>query len=239
MKPRNALLFTIIYAIIGILEMIGEILCESGQTVALVYTMKPLLMPVLIGWILANRDLLKDKIRKIFLISLVFSMAGDIFLMFHDEKLFIYGLISFLLAHIMYIIGFAESNKSAAIRLPLGGKLVFALPFVFFVAGFLFILKDHILSNPNTHKMFIPVVIYALVISIMGIFSTWRISGTSKSSFYMVLSGALLFITSDSIIAINKFVQPLPFASLLIMSTYIIAQYLIVRGMLIYSFPAH
>lgn len=211
---------------------------ESGQTVALVYTMKPLLMPVLIGWMLANRELLKDKFRRVILISLVFSMGGDVFLMFHDEQLFIYGLISFLLAHIMYIIGFAESNKLAFLRLPLGGKLIFALPFVLFVAGFLFILKDHILSNPNTYKMFIPVVIYALVISIMGIFSSWRIRGTSKSSFYMVLSGALLFIASDSMIAINKFVQPLPYASLLIMSTYITAQYLIVRGMMIHTPPA-
>lgn len=93
MKPRNTLLFTEIYSIIGILEIIGEMLRESGQTVALVYTMKPLLMPVLIGWMLANRDLLKDKFRKIILISLVFSMWGDIFLMFLDELLFIFGYI--------------------------------------------------------------------------------------------------------------------------------------------------
>ncbi len=235
MKLRSTLFFTVIYAVVGMLEMTGEMLRESGETVVLVYTMKPLLMPVLMGWILANRELLKEKFMKIILISLVFSMGGDVFLMFRNDDLFVFGLASFLIAHVLYIVGFVGSNKLASPQLPLGGKLVFAIPYAFFVTGFLFILKDYILLNPATQKMFIPVVIYACVIGTMGIFASWRISSTGKASFYMVLCGALLFIASDSMIAINKFVQPLPYASLLIMSTYITAQYLIVRGMMIHS----
>lgn len=237
MKLRNTLLFTVIYAVVGILEMAGEMLRESGQTVALVYTMKPLLMPVLIGWMLANRELLKEKFRKIILISLVFSMGGDVFLMFRNDDLFVFGLASFLMAHILYIVGFAGSNKLASQQLPLGGKLVFSIPYAFFVAGFLFILKDYILGNPATKDLFAPVVVYASVIGTMGVFASWRVSGTGKASFYMVFGGALLFIASDSMIAINKFVQPLPYSSLLIMSTYITAQYLIVRGMMIHTPP--
>ena len=235
MKLRSTLLFTVIYAVVGILEMAGEMLRESGQTVALVYTMKPLLMPVLIGWMLANRELLKEKFMKIILISLIFSMGGDVFLMFRNDDLFIFGLASFLIAHVLYIVGFAGSNKLASQQLPLVGKLVFAIPYAFFVAGFLFILKDYILGNPATKDLIAPVVVYALVIGTMGVFASWRVSCTGKVSFYLVLGGALLFIASDSMIGINKFVQPLPYASLLIMSTYITAQYLIVRGMMIHS----
>jgi hypothetical protein len=54
----------VIYAVAGILELAGEKLRESGQMVALVYIMKPLLMPILIGWMLANRELLKEKIHE-------------------------------------------------------------------------------------------------------------------------------------------------------------------------------
>jgi uncharacterized membrane protein YhhN len=50
--------------------------------------------------------------------------------------------------------------------------------------------------------------------------------------FQSVLIGALLFIASDSILAFNKFYQPIPYASLLIMVTYLAAQYGIVWGIL-------
>ncbi|MCX7744919.1 MAG: lysoplasmalogenase [Flavobacteriales bacterium] len=235
MKPRSTVLFTIIYAIVGILEMTGEMLRESGQAATLVYIMKPLLMPVLMGWMFANRELLKQKFQIIMLISLVFSTAGDVFLMFLREELFVFGLASFLLAHVLYIIAFYISNGYGMKVLPIGGKLIFALPYVFFVSAFLFILKDHILAKPETQAMFVPVMVYAIVIGTMGVFASWRVSGTNRISFYMVMGGALLFITSDSMIAINKFVQPLPYASLLIMSTYITAQYLIIRGMMLHT----
>ncbi len=235
MKLHSTFLFTLIYAIVGIIEMVGEMLRDSGQTVAFVYTMKPLLMPVLMGWILVNRELLKEKFRQFIFVSLMFSMAGDIFLMFLREELFVFGLASFLFAHVLYIISFYKSNSLGMKVLPVGGKIIFAFPYAFFVTGFLFILKDHILSKPETEPMFIPVMVYAIVIGTMGVFASWRVRGTNQHSFYMVLVGALLFIASDSMIAINKFVQPLPYASIFIMSTYIIAQYFIVRGIMIHT----
>ena len=235
MKLHSTFLFTLTYAIVGIIEMVGEMLRDSGQTVAFVYTMKPLLMPVLMGWILVNRELLKEKFRQFIFVSLMFSMAGDIFLMFLREELFVFGLASFLFAHVLYIISFYKSNSLGMKVLPVGGKIIFAFPYAFFVTGFLFILKDHILSKPETEPMFIPVMVYAIVIGTMGVFASWRVRGTNQHSFYMVLVGALLFIASDSMIAINKFVQPLPYASIFIMSTYIIAQYFIVRGIMIHT----
>jgi uncharacterized membrane protein YhhN len=44
------------------------------------------------------------------------------------------------------------------------------------------------------------------------------------------IAGALLFVISDSLLAINKFYKPLPFAALFIMLTYCAAQYFIVRA---------
>ena len=57
-----------------------------------------------------------------------------------------------------------------------------------------------------------------------------QIGFTSKRSFAFIFVGALFFMVSDSLLAINKFMQPLPMASLTIMATYIVAQFLIVEG---------
>ena len=66
----------------------------------------------------------------------------------------------------------------------------------------------------------------------MGIFALLRRGWTVDKSFIMVYSGALLFIMSDAMIAINKFMSPIIQAGLLIMATYIVAQFLIVKGIL-------
>ena len=49
---------------------------------------------------------------------------------------------------------------------------------------------------------------------------------------YWVLIGAVFFVTSDSILAINKFYCPVPNPLLWIMSTYLIAQFCLVKGIL-------
>jgi uncharacterized membrane protein YhhN len=72
--------------------------------------------------------------------------------------------------------------------------------------------------------------IYALVLTIMVLQALFRFGFTSKRSFTLVFIGALFFMISDSFLAVNKFLEPLPFASLSIMFTYITAQYLIVEG---------
>jgi uncharacterized membrane protein YhhN len=51
-------------------------------------------------------------------------------------------------------------------------------------------------------------------------------------SFSLVFTGSLLFVCSDTMIALNRFILPLPYEGLLVMSSYIAAQYLIMRGIL-------
>ena len=69
----------------------------------------------------------------------------------------------------------------------------------------------------------------------MGIFALIRRGWTLEKSFIMVYSGALLFIMSDALLAINKFMNPIVQARLLIMATYISAQFLIVRGIMLHE----
>ncbi|HMZ90554.1 MAG TPA: lysoplasmalogenase, partial [Chitinophagales bacterium] len=81
----------------------------------------------------------------------------------------------------------------------------------------------------------IPVVIYSMVITAMLMQSLRRWSKTDNYSFWFVAIGATFFIASDSMIAIDSFYSPINFAPLLIMITYIIAQYMLVTGLLLHK----
>jgi uncharacterized membrane protein YhhN len=85
---------------------------------------------------------------------------------------------------------------------------------------------------PALGPLKIPVSIYALTISIMLGFA-WRgfISWNDNARFY-ILFGAIAFIASDSFLAINKFQEPINNAAILIMSTYLAAQFGIVYGVI-------
>lgn len=232
MKTTAKSILPFIYFATALIEITGELMRTTDTTPWLVYISKPLLMPMLMIWFLFDENALSSVIRKCVFISLIFSMGGDIFLMFHADHLFVFGLSSFLLAHVLYIVGFWHQVSGS---LPWGGRFVLSLPYILFILGFLYILKGHILRNDATAPLFIPVVVYASVIGIMGMAASWRVSSTNRRSFYFILFGALLFILSDSMIAINKFVSSIPYVAVWVMSTYVTAQFLIVKGTLIHS----
>lgn len=227
-----------LYALIALGELVGEkFFVPPAGVHILVFIFKPLLMPILLAWMLTQGSAVRSGFHRLIMISLVFSTAGDCFLMFKNDDLFIFGLGSFLVAHVLYIVAFARNLKGAAVPIPIGGKIMLALPFAGFVGIFLYILKDHILGNETTKDLLVPVAVYATVIGTMGLFAMYRMSATNRLSFRFILAGALLFIASDSLIAINKFVSPLENASLMIMITYILAQYFIVKGALCHTSP--
>jgi len=79
-------------------------------------------------------------------------------------------------------------------------------------------------------EMKLPVIIYAAVILTMLSGAINRIEKVNRKSYYLVLAGAILFVISDSSIAINKFSHQFECSGIVVMSTYIVAQFLIVTG---------
>jgi len=190
---------------------------------AIAWYLKPLLLPCLL---LAVNESKEFTTKKLLLFALVFSWIGDVILLFADkgELYFIFGLVSFLIAHILFIFLFI---KQEAYKTP--NKALFGLGVVF-VAGYLFVMLTVLF--PSLGDLKIPVSVYAFTISLMLVMAirgglTWR-----NPMNLLILNGAISFVVSDSILAMNKFYTALPNASLLIMSTYIIAQYLITFGVL-------
>ena len=150
------------------------------------------------------------------LIGLLCSLAGDIFLMLPADR-FIAGLVSFLLAHIAYIVAFSTapgatlSWRSAALLFPLllYGAVVFRR------------------LRPTLGALAPPVLVYMLVIIVMA----WRAldlwAQVRTPSALAAALGALLFVASDSLLALNRFAGKFAAAQALVLGTYYTAQWLI------------
>ncbi|MCP2025718.1 putative membrane protein YhhN [Flavobacterium sp. HSC-32F16] len=186
--------------------------------------LKPALIPLLILGVYFSK---KFPTQKILLTALLFSWIGDVILLFSDiaEIYFILGLVSFLISHILYCVLFnrqiKEKIKRNAVIFAIGSVLI-----AIYLIGMLSVLL------PSLGDLKIPVIAYASVISIMLLFAYNGLLIWKKPANQLVFFGALFFIVSDSILALNKFYTPLKKSSFIIMLTYLVAQYLIVIGVL-------
>jgi uncharacterized membrane protein YhhN len=161
-------------------------------------------------------------------LAIIFSFAGDTALLFEpkDASFFMIGLGAFLIAHIFYTIAYRQHQDDSDENALRGvQKIRFAFPIVLAGTGLIVVLY------PSLGALRIPVVLYALVLIIMVVNAVFRYGRTNSASFGLILGGSILFMTSDSLLAINKFLSPLTSASLTVMSTYILAQFFIIRGL--------
>ena len=144
------------------------------------------------------------------LLALLFSMGGDVLL---EMNLFVPGLSSFLFAQLLYGSLFLRyhSNWSADYQISLllvGASLVMAV-IIWSYAG----------------DMRPPVIAYLPVITFMGL-------SANISPIKSAILGAAVFILSDSIIAIDRFVMAVPASGRLIMISYYVAQFLLVGAVI-------
>jgi uncharacterized membrane protein YhhN len=184
------------------------------------YYLKPLLIPGLILYV-TTRAYFSGK--GILIQALVMSTLGDILLLFSDinELFFISGLISFLIAHIIYIRLFLKKLNGSFSYTWIFTSLLLLGIYLFYFLSFMW-------DNLNTMK--IPVTIYALVISTMLFLVIQLVASKTLRKGEYVLFGAFLFVISDSLLAWSKFNQEIAHSSFWVMSTYLFAQLFIVSG---------
>ncbi len=207
-------LVTVLFVIVSLCDLIGVMFeIDLLRTI-----FKPLLMSTLLLLYIVSINNLNGW----YILALVFSLFGDVLLMFQGEIYFMLGLISFLNAHIIYI----KIVLNWLIKSSLKSILAAAVPF-----ALLFFALINLLKN-SLNDLFIPIVIYGITISIMGFVSLlFYLNSKSTSALFMVF-GAFLFIISDSVLAINKFYSTNDVFPILIMLTYITAQYLIYKAVI-------
>ena len=210
-KQIKITLTSIVFLLVAIIDVYAVI----TQNKSLEMIFKPLLMTTL-----AVVYLVSVKKPSFWLISaLFFSFWGDVFLL-DKANYFVFGLGSFLLAHIIYVkitTDFLKKNSFAKI-------LSSAIPFVLLFASVFYLIYE------NLGEMLLPVIVYGVAISTFGTAALLNYRQEKSTSNSWLLLGAIIFIASDSLIALNNFYSPKHLFDVSIISLYIVSQYLIVKA---------
>ena len=220
MKPTKIILHLIFLAIAAMV-LIGTFTENPWMN----YPVKPLIM----AWI-ATYFLLMTRpqpYRWLVVLAFFFSWTGDILLMlaWKSDLLFFAGVGSFFLSQLTYIQVFRQFGCSKGRGFILRNPL-WLIPFLAYLAGIYFYLA------PDIEGIMKPIIaLYAISLMSMAIAALNRKGLVVAGSFSILFAGSLFFMLSDSLLAINKFSAPLPHSGFLVLSTYMLAQYLIMVGL--------
>lgn len=230
--------FTLYYFLIGIIFIILE---RFFQFYYLETTIKALVIASLMVYF---HSFVRGKytlFHRLIMTGLFFSLLGDIFLQLANgdirtslppENFFMAGMGAFLFTQIFYIFGFnIKRGKNPVFR-----KRVYQLILVIAYGGLILWLLYNKLEIYGVNYR-IPVIIFTFFILLMLVSAMNRYGKVNGVSYMLVVTGALLFVASASMIVVNKFLEKFDFARVLIMITYITGQYLIAKGCIKQDFP--
>ena len=179
----------------------------------LAYVLKPATM-VALGAVVLALDLPGGQLRWWYLAAIILSLAGDVFLMLPESAMdpelsFVAGLGSFLVAHVLYVVGMVLLGVS-------GGWLVIGT-----VAAVLVIVTvgRRVIAGARAtdRRLFAPVMAYVVVIAVM-------IATSFGTGIIVGIVGALLFGFSDSVIGWTRFLRDFPHSRVVVMVTYHLGQ---------------
>jgi len=201
-------LFKFIFFTVSIMDILGILLNNSLlQTI-----FKPMIILSLLGLYFFSTS----SKNYWYILALAFSFLGDVLLM-DKSNLFLFGIAAFLFTQIFYIkIIWTQIRDSNFYQ-----KTISIIPFLVYLSVLLFMLID------NLKALLIPVIVYGVTISVFGMVALLNYITDKNKNTQFLFIGAILFISSDSMIALNKFHQTNFFYSVAIMITYVLAQYLI------------
>jgi uncharacterized membrane protein YhhN len=211
-------IWIIIFLFILIVDLIAVYLDnEIVRTIA-----KPLLMPVLAIYFLLQTRFTASGLKAWIILALFFSWMGDVLLMFEEKKsvFFLLGLSAFFIAQVFYIIFFHNIRMKEYIR----GNALFLLLVVVYYGILISVL------SPYLGNMKLPVRIYGVILSFMLMLAMHTLFSKNKKAGFWMMLGAVLFVTSDSLLAFNKFYAAFSYSGIIIMLTYGLAQLFIIYG---------
>ena len=219
---KRHLSFSISFGLIALLNLFIEILNIQEVRIFI----RPLVCILLLGYLITKTKLY-GVFSKLIFWGLLFSLVGDFVLIFAGSRtnIFLIGLGAFLVAHIFYSIAFYRDYKYDVRASQKYGNIMLMVITIFSIIFFIWI-------HPYLNEMVIPIMVYMLVISVMAILAGFRYGRVNTGSFSMILTGAVFFVISDTLLAINKLMTPFLYSGVLVIATYMIAQYLITIGTL-------
>jgi uncharacterized membrane protein YhhN len=191
------------------------------------YIAKPAVMVFLLLWMVYSAGLQGPLAW--FALGLVFSLAGDVFLMISVDKFFVPGLAAFLLAHVAYIIGLNDPLPQFSLGV-LGIALLIGISALRVMRRIVQAIEARGMS-----RLRLPVILYANVITLMllsALLTLYRAEWSSGAAL-LVSVGALLFYISDIVLAWNKLVNPIKNGRLLNISLYHLGQITLIVGVVL------
>jgi uncharacterized membrane protein YhhN len=199
-----------------------DLVAVYSNNESLRFITKPLLIPLLAIYLLRQTNFATSSLKVWVFLSLFFSWVGDILLLFEERgpNFFLFGLSAFFVAQVFYIVFFHNIRMREYIR---GNALLLLLVIVYYS------ILVSVLS-PYLGNMKLPVRIYGVVLSFMLMLAMHTMLGKNKKAALWMMTGAVLFVASDSLLAFNKFFAPFNNAGLIIMLTYGLAQLFITEG---------
>ncbi len=158
--------------------------------------------------------------------GLLFSLAGDVWLMLPTDR-FLPGLASFLLAHLCYVFAFSRQALPAEALWPI-------IPLAMVGLGMLRYLWPGL--SPRLRML---VSLYSLaIVAMAGLAASRALAGPSTGA-WLAVAGALLFVGSDAVLAIDRYRRQFHWARAIVLGTYFSGQLLIaVSARLVEDFAA-
>lgn len=207
----------------------GDLIGVLLQVKWMDYSFKPLILIWIGLYFFVQSKNMDKKVVQLALFAFGFSWLGDVLLMFSGKAFifFIAGLSAFLVTQIIYVFLFLRTIN-------LSGKKPFLKkkPYLLLAYTAYGLILYAVLFDQLEMLLRIAVFIYMLALLGMSTMALNRYGNGHPVSFTYVFIGSLLFVVSDTMIALNKFLIAIPYEGVLIMVTYISAQYLIMRGLL-------
>ncbi len=203
---------TLLFFTVSMLDIIGVAFNNS--------LLRTIFKPLIMLSLMALYYFSANKKNNWYLVALLFSFFGDVLLM-DKNNLFLFGIAAFLVTQLIYVYIIIKQLKKPSFF----HKYLYAFLFVNYVVYLLTLLK------PNLGELFYPVLVYGIAISVFGLVATLNYVTKRTAPALFLMLGAILFVASDSMIALHKFHEPKSFYPIAIMITYVLAQYLIYKYM--------
>ena len=210
-------MFLLVATALALMSAAMHIRAEYHGPRSHVYLFKPMTMLLILLTAMSGLRAHASVRGSAIIAGLVFCLVGDVFLMLPSDR-FVAGLASFLVGHLAYTVAFtAGLGFSFSVR-----SLV---PLAIYGAAI------YMLLAPHLGKMRLPVLAYVVVILLMGWQAWERWNRVGASGDLLALLGALLFIFSDSVLALDRFRAKFKTARLLSLTSYFCAQWLIASSL--------
>ena len=219
--------FWILIGVAGVAALVDWTAVARADT-RLEYVAKPAVLVALtlaaVSLPAAHTDLVDRKWW--FVAALVASLVGDVLLML-PRNLFVPGLASFLVGHVLFIIGllqppsppgtppFSFSTTGLVVAAVLIGLAAVVPAFLIFRS----------LVRDGHRELIAPVAVYLVAIATMAVLACYV--GVPAAAL-----GAIFFLVSDAVLALQRFVRPFPQGNVVVHVTYHLAQWLLVLSLL-------